>query len=160
MADPKWVTEAKSFIGLHEYPGAANNPTIMGWLAQIKATWLGGDAAPWCGTFMAHCILAAGLTPPDAPYRAKSWLNWGIPISAPLYGCIVVFNREGGGHVGIVVGRTAAGNLVVLGGNQGDAVNTRVFSTDRVAGYRVPLNYAAPQLLPVVSSVQNTTGEA
>ena len=56
------------------------------------------------------------------------------------YGCVVVFSRDGGGHVGFVVGLQQNGDLMVLGGNQSDAVNIRAFSRSRVSGYRWPVN--------------------
>jgi hypothetical protein len=54
----------------------------------------------------------------------------------------VVFNRDGGGHVGFVVGQQQNGDLMVLGGNQSDAINIRAFSRSRVTGYRWPVNVA------------------
>ena len=62
-------------------------------------------------------------------------LNTGTRLDKPAYGCVVVFDRAGGGHVGFVVGKDKQGNLMVLGGNQGDAVNIKPFATSRVAGY-------------------------
>ena len=56
----------------------------------------------------------------------------------PAYGCIVVFERQGGGHVGFVVGQDKQGNLMVLGGNQGDAVNIKPFAKSRVIAYLWP----------------------
>ncbi|EBX3952627.1 TIGR02594 family protein, partial [Salmonella enterica subsp. enterica serovar Offa] len=67
-----------------------------------------------------------------------SYLAFGDELKEPVYGCIVTFSRTGGGHVGFVVGKTESGNLMVLGGNQSDAVNIKAFKTDRVTGYRWP----------------------
>jgi hypothetical protein len=57
---------------------------------------------------------------------------------------VVVFKRDGGGHVGFVVGKDQAGNLMVLGGNQSDSVNIKPFKTDRVVGYRWPVGAPRP----------------
>ncbi len=46
---------------------------------------------------------------------AKSYLTWGEALDTPAYGCIAVFTRVGGGHVGFVVGRRANGDLLILG---------------------------------------------
>lgn len=62
---------------------------------------------------------------------AKSYLSWGEQLDRPVYGCVVVFSRDGGGHVGFVVGKDKAGNLLVLGGNQDDAVNVKSFPLSR-----------------------------
>ena len=51
--------------------------------------------------------------------RAKEYAFAGKRLTKPAYGCLVVFTRQGGGHVGFVVGKDKAGNLLVLGGNQG-----------------------------------------
>jgi surface antigen len=60
------------------------------------------------------------------------------PLAEPAYGCIVTFTRKGGGHVGFVVGATADGKLLVLGGNQGNTVSIAAFDHARVTGYFWP----------------------
>jgi uncharacterized protein (TIGR02594 family) len=152
----KWIDEAKKHIGLKEIIGAGNNATIQLWLTNLKAWWRGDDVA-WCGTFTAHCIKTAGYPLPQHWYRALDWLNWGVEIGAPCYGCIVVFSRKGGGHVGFVVGMDNKGRLMVLGGNQGDAVSIAPFETSRVAGYRMPVGTLHRGALPTIHSVQATS---
>jgi len=76
--------------------------------------------------------------------RAKDWLNWGVELKNPCVGCVVVFEREGGGHVGFVVGKDIDNNLMVLGGNQCDAVKVSPFDVSRVVGYRWPKEYPLP----------------
>lgn len=157
-----WIEIAKLSIGVKEIPGKDNNPVIQKWLTTLKAWWK-DDATPWCGTFVAHCIEAAGLPVAKNWFRAKAWLEYGLPLQAPIYGCIVVFEREGGGHVGFVVGRCENGNLMVLGGNQGDEVNVRAFARARVAGYRWPPNTTVPlfkELPLLAASAPLSTNEA
>lgn len=153
MTELPWIAEARRHIGLREIPGPKTNGVIAGWLVKLKAWW-SDDATPWCGTFAAACVTAAGIQPPKDWFRAKSWLSLPVVILRPAYGCIVVFSREGGGHVGFVVGRDQHGNLMVLGGNQGDAVNIRPFPTHRVIGYRWPSIAPAPSRysLPLLGS--------
>lgn len=43
-----------------------------------------------------------------------------------------------GGHVGFVVGRDTRSNLMVLGGNQGDAVSVAAFLPSRATGFYWP----------------------
>ena len=74
--------------------------------------------------------------------RATDWLSIGKVLPKPAEGCIVVFSRAGGGHVGFVVGKSASGNLMVLGGNQGDAVRISEFSFGSC--YRVSLAVCCP----------------
>lgn len=109
----------------------------------------GPDSSPVvtgnCGVFTAHCMRIAGLTIPKTWMRAKDWSNgWGVKLAQPIYGCVVVFERQGGGHVGFVIGQTKEGLLAVLGGNQANAVNVAKFPKDRVVGYYWPRDYALP----------------
>lgn len=138
-----WIEEARKYIGLTEVKGQKNSTVITGWLGKLNAWWT-NDETPWCGVYVAHCIQSANLTIPKHWYRAKDWLNWGITIASPAYGAVVVFERKGGGHVGFVVGIDKLGNILVLGGNQGDAVNIRAFPVARVAGYRWPSEVPLP----------------
>lgn len=152
MLELLWIAKARKQIGLREYAGSANNPTIISWLKRLKSSWL-DDSTPWCGTFV------AAMLEPDYPiatswYRAKDWLNCGKKLDRPVYGCIVVFGRTGGGHVGFCVGVDSRGNLMILGGNQGDAVNIKPFSRDRVLGYRWPSVWPTAErfVLPLLTS--------
>ena len=153
MSKPLWLIEAQRHIGVKEIKGAKHNSFIVLWLKSLKAWW-SDDETPWCGVFVAHCIKKAECQLPKYWMRAKDWLNWGVELKNPSVGCIVVFERQGGGHVGFVVGQDANNNLMVLGGNQGDAVKVSPFETSRVVGYRWPSQYAKPVdfRLPLLSS--------
>lgn len=148
-----WVDVARRYIGTTEAAGPQHNPVIVRWLVQLGAWWR-DDETPWCGTFVAAVMRECSIAPAKAWYRARAWLEWGTPIAAPAVGAIVVFERIGGGHVGFIVGKTPAGHLLVLGGNQGDAVNVRAFDPARVIGYRWPTAQPlpAPGPLPVITS--------
>jgi uncharacterized protein (TIGR02594 family) len=155
-----WIHEAKKHIGLKEIKGSGTNLTIKSWLSTLRAWW-SDDETPWCGTFAAHCMKSAGYQLPKHWYRAKDWLNWGIAITTPCYGCVVVFERAGGGHVGFVVGKDNKGRLMVLGGNQDDAVSVAPFEKYRVAGYRMPVGNIAYEPLPLIAnSDPSSTREA
>lgn len=153
MSKPLWIIEAQRHIGLKEIKGSKHNNFIIVWLKSLKAWW-SDDETPWCGTFVAHCMKTANCVLPKYWMRAKDWLNWGKIIDKPFVGCIVVFERQGGGHVGFIVGRDENNNLMVLGGNQGDSVKISPFSVDRVLGYRWPNEYQLPiaKDLPIIKS--------
>lgn len=138
-----WINEAKKHIGLKEIPGKAHNPTIIRWLNQLKAWW-SEDETPWCGTFVAHCLKTTDHDLPKHWYRAKDWLKTGELLLKPAYGCIAVFERQGGGHVGFVVGKDKNGNLMILGGNQANSVTIMPFAPSRVIGYRWPSKNGMP----------------
>lgn len=143
--EPAWVAEARKHIGQKEVPGGASNPWLEAMWRKLKGgLWFwrayGQDDSklPWCGSFVAYCLQVVGIEPANKYAAAKEWLNWGSPLRYPLTGCVVVFTREGGGHVGFVVGIDERQRLMVLGGNQGDKVSIAPFERYRVAGYRWP----------------------
>tara|TARA_R110000772_G_scaffold8737_2_gene28925 strand:- start:5162 stop:5647 length:486 start_codon:yes stop_codon:yes gene_type:complete len=157
MNEPKYIKEARSFIGLQEIKGKKHSPTILGWLSNLNAWW-SDDETPWCGVFVAHCLNKYNYKIPKLYMRAKAWLDWGVEIPEPKHGCLVIFNRSGGGHVGFVVGKDYTGRLLVLGGNQGNKVSIAPFDTDRVVGYRMPEGFLLPMVnLEVISSNQITS---
>ena len=156
MNDPIWIAKARGYVGVRETAGARHHPKILEWWRAIGASWFKDDETPWCGAFVGGVLAEADIAPlaKGAGAAARAWLNFGVKLDRPAYGCIVVFERAGGGHVGFVVGKDKAGNLMVLGGNQGDAVNIKPFATARVLGYRWPSVYPLAERfkLPVLSS--------
>lgn len=157
MKDPAWIVEARKHIGLKEEPGAGNNPTIVKWWKDIKRGGITQDSVPWCAAFVGSCLERVGIE--STRYEsAKSYLNWGRPIPEAVYGCIAVFNRDGGGHVGYPVGIDAQGRLMVIGGNQNDSVSIAPFNVDRVAGYRWPTGVPiSTEPLPLIASNEKSS---
>lgn len=149
----EWMTIARSYLGVKEIRGPKHNSTIQRWLRELKAWWT-DDETPWCGVFVAGVLNECGLPYPKEYYRALSWLNAGRRIERAAVGCVVVFVRQGGGHVGFVVGEDEYGRLMVLGGNQGNQVSIAPFDRSRVRGFvwpdkrTIPFSYS----LPLVSS--------
>lgn len=137
MALLPWVAEAMTCLGVGEIPGVRTSPAIARWLRQLDAWW-DNDETPWCGVFTAHCFQVSGVPVPKRWMTARAWADWGVPLVLPVVGCVVVFERGAGGHVGIVVGKTRGGLLMVLGGNQGDKVCIAPFPRGRVLAYRWP----------------------
>lgn len=161
MSQPVWLAIARADIGLREIPGKATAPKIAMWLKQLGAWW-SDDATPWCGVACAAWFRGAKVALPKHWYRARAWLDWGMALTHPVRGCVVVFERKGGGHVGLVEGRDQFGRLLVIGGNQGDAVSLAAFDTSRVLGYRWPSGVPLPSApLPTFAGgVPVSTNEA
>jgi uncharacterized protein (TIGR02594 family) len=156
MAEPRWLVQARTYIGLEETPGPQHQPAITKWLDRLKAPFRDDETA-WCGTFVGGVFDEVGIKPVASPWGARQWLKFGQPVPKPTKGAVVVFWRgkpDGwSGHVGFVVGKDKAGNIMVLGGNQGDAVNIKPFATNRVLGYRWPLGESIPPAtLPLLNS--------
>lgn len=161
MNTPPWVVEAKRHIGLTEIKGQEHNAEILQWWKDIKRGGIKDDETPYCAAFVGACLERVGIKSTRFE-GALSYLEWGVDLTAPIYGCIVVFSRTGGGHVGFVVGEDEKGRIMVLGGNQGDAVSIAPFDTRRVAGYRWPDGVSMhDEPLPVISSAAaSSTNEA
>lgn len=140
MYELPWVETARKYVGTAEVRGSGTSPVIRGWLTSLRAWWT-DDETPWCGTFVAACMRENGIVVPKHWYRAMGWLDWGVPIARPVYGCVVVYSRTGGGHVGFGIGEDDAGRIMTIGGNQGNRVSIAPFDRARVAGYRVPVGY-------------------
>jgi uncharacterized protein (TIGR02594 family) len=149
MNEPTWLTLARKYNGVRETPGSANNPTIMGWAKRLGAKVLGvaynADSVPWCGLFIAAVMTEAGFKPPMIAVRASAWDKFGVPLAKPFLGAIVRFQRDGGGHVGIITGQDDK-NFRVFGGNQGDTVCETWIAKDRAVAFRWP----AGQPLPIL----------
>lgn len=151
MTEPKWILEARRYIGEREIKGKEHNPLILQMWKDIKRGGIKDDETPWCAAFVG-AVLERVQIKSTRFESAKSYLGWGEPLLKPAYGCVVVFNRDGGGHVGFVVGQTTTGDLLVLGGNQNDAINIRSFPRSRAVGYRWPTGEnQSQQALPVAS---------
>jgi uncharacterized protein (TIGR02594 family) len=162
MTGPGWFLIAKGDIGLREIAGAPTAPKIAAWLQSLGAWWR-DDETPWCGVAVAGWMQSCGVSVPKHWYRAKGWLDWGVPLSRPELGAVVVFERAGGGHVGLVAGSDRNGRLLVLGGNQGNAVSIAPFDISRVIGYRWPANREASRtgMLPKIAHAgASSTNEA
>jgi uncharacterized protein (TIGR02594 family) len=137
MTEPKWISLARTYMGLHEVAGTEHNPEILQFWKDIKRGGIKDDETPWCAAFVGAMLERSGIAS-SRNEGARSYLDWGLALAAPAMGCVVVFARDGGGHVGFVVGKTPDNKLLVLGGNQADAVNIKAFGLERVAGYRWP----------------------
>ena len=132
-----WMEIARGELGQKEVKGAKHNPRII---EYHKTTTLKGttDEIPWCSSFVNWVMKQAGY-PGTNSAAARSWLNYGQRLAAPVPGCIVVLSREGGGHVGFYMGQDSYG-LKILGGNQGDAVTVAHYPAGRCLGLLVPIN--------------------
>lgn len=119
-----WIDEAKKMFGKHE---TRDNAELRAYLRSDGKTLGDPDALPWCGdyveTVIKNSMPSENFTGPLAenPYWARNWLFFGRRVN-PCYGCILVFERNSGGHVGFGVGEDD-NDYYVLGGNQSDSVN-------------------------------------
>jgi uncharacterized protein (TIGR02594 family) len=139
MPEPRWLIRAREYLGVRETPGAANNPTILGWAKKIGgwvAGWYKSDGTAWCGLYVGAVMSEFGFTLPKNPLGALQWAEFGKPCK-PVVGAVMVFTRKGGGHVGFYVSEDET-TFHILGGNQSDAVTIARIAKDRFVAARWP----------------------
>ncbi len=138
-----WVKRAAGEFGVAETPGNDDNPRIVEYQRSVVPSTKAGDAPAWCSCFANWCIEPLGYsTQPQIDPSARSWNHWGTNADIRP-GAIIVFWRRPGvdensneidwpsielktkgskGHVGFFVEKIG-GDLLVLGGNQGNRVS-------------------------------------
>lgn len=159
-----WIVEAYKDLGIHEIKGPKVEPHILealDWADGVKdGKYLQGihdDETPWCSSWACGKLEMGGVKSWRGAW-AQAAAQWGQKLAGPAVGCIVVFKwSPSAGHVGFVVGKSADGRLMVLGGNQSDAVTISAFGTGQVLAYRWPAGVELPKevgikTLPVVVS--------
>lgn len=88
------------------------------------------------------------------PLWARNWAKYGVAVSQAMLGDILVFVRNGGGHVGFYIGEDS-NYYYVLGGNQSNKVcitrilKSRILKDGRgkVIGIRRPPYLIAPKAM-------------
>jgi uncharacterized protein (TIGR02594 family) len=157
---PKHLAIAALYLGQREVKATPNDsPWIAAMLAKLNASWLRG--LPWCGTFIARVMAESGLSYPKAYYRALDWSTWGEPCATPHLGCVVVLKRKGGGHVALCAGIDEFGRIVILGGNQGNAVTLEAINPSDIYAYRgVPDNKQKVALTKYMSEFVSASNAA
>lgn len=145
---PKNLTEqekifaiAKAEAGIAEKPGPLANRRIIEYhqSTTLKAS---SDEVPWCSSFVNWCVLKAGYKPTGSA-AARSWLEWGIPVSEDdvRVGDIAIFQRGldgASGHVTFVnkVPNKFSEAIECFGGNQNNCVSVKKYPRLLLLGYR------------------------
>ncbi len=145
-----WMEFALREYGIREISARGRTVNVE---AYLRATGLGrsADETPWCSAFVNWCMRMAGF-PGTSRADARSWLGWGgVSLNFPVYGCVVVLWRGRAdsplGHVGFFV-KLLEDQLLLLGGNQQDAVSIRPYARERVLGMRWLQGFPVPEDLP------------
>ncbi|MCK1543423.1 TIGR02594 family protein [Bradyrhizobium sp. 179] len=137
---PKMLIEMLKIYGTLETPGSRDNPTILAWAKEIgvEKDYV-HDSIPWCGLAMGVVAKRAGKEFPKTPLWALSWAEFGTKQPHPMLGDVLVFKRDGGGHVTLYVGEDESA-YHCIGGNQSDQVNvTRIGKSRLYAARRAPM---------------------
>lgn len=145
---------AQRFVGMHEIAGEKDNPFIQWSLTLCGFPSDVHDEVPNCSAFV-NVIAWMLRLPRSKSAAARSWLAVGRPVKLSTFpgieaacpGFDVVVIKRGGpnqpgpevlaaqGHVGFFAG-VEEDQILILGGNQGDAVNVARFPTASLLGIR------------------------
>lgn len=153
---PKVLVEALRHYGQLEHVGKGSNPNIMQWAKEVGVTgFYRDDDIPWCGLFVGVVLQRCGYKPPAKllSLGARNYATFGVKVlkGKECLFDIVVFTREGGGHVGFVVGENKD-NYLVYGGNQGNAVGFAWIAKSRCLAIRRPAYKTfVPKRIPQLS---------
>jgi uncharacterized protein (TIGR02594 family) len=163
---PGWISVAEDELGQKEVAGKKHNARIL----EYHGTTTGkaqDDETAWCASFVNWVLKKSGYNGAGSAW-SHSWKDWGDGLSKPAVGCVAFIDwgkvdasKKGKGHVGFVVGKTAKGSIVLLGGNQSDEVRYTAFQASHIQAYRVPKGYQpAPELydLPIMKISQDGGG--
>lgn len=141
---------AQRFVGeIKELPGPEQNHPFIVWaLSLVGFGAKTPDEVPWCSAFV-NAVHWICRLPRSKSAMARSWLAVGTdcPLAEALPGDVVVLRRGDGvqpgyevldapGHVGFFAGQTRPDYLLVLGGNQGNAVSVQGFPVSQVLSIR------------------------
>ena len=138
MQQPSWMAEAWRELGQSEVTGSAHNPRLIAMFDELGHRGQSDETA-WCAAFAGACLERAGITS-TCSLRARSYETWGAATETPSSGSITVLRRTSDpslGHVGFLVGATER-HVILLGGNQSNAVTVAPFDRSLVLGYRLP----------------------
>jgi uncharacterized protein (TIGR02594 family) len=145
-----WMEFALREYGIREISARGRTVNVE---AYLRATGLGrsSDETPWCSAFVNWCMLMAGF-PGTSQANARSWLDWGgLSLNFPVYGCVVILWRDSVrsslGHVGFFI-KMQEDNLLLLGGNQRNAVSIQAYPKSRVIGMRWLEGFPIPEGIP------------
>lgn len=143
---PAMARAALSLLGTKEVPGRGDSPEVLAMAREVGLTkgQYRHDSIPWCGLAVAVVCHRAGkdFSMIDNILGSRRWKSFGVEVSRPGLGDVVVFYRgkKSGwqGHVGIYIAEDAT-HYHIAGGNQSDEFNISRIRKDRALHYRRPL---------------------
>jgi uncharacterized protein (TIGR02594 family) len=141
MDQPSWLSHAWGELGQRERSGAVHNERVLALYRDAGHPEVANDEVAWCAAFVGACLKRASLAGTGS-LLARSYLRWGEALEVWQLGAVAVLERGANtvqGHVGFLVGETQE-SVVLLGGNQSDAVTVALYPKTRLIGLRWPAN--------------------
>jgi uncharacterized protein (TIGR02594 family) len=154
MSQPRWLALAWGDLGVAETPGADHTHRVVRYYADVGHAQITNDETAWCAAFLGSCLERAGIASTRS-LMARSYLGWGEPLGEFRPGAVAVLSRTADpalGHAGFLVGETTD-SVILLGGNQSDAVTVEAFPRSRLLALRWPspvIPEAEPAAPPVI----------
>lgn len=150
---PKMIKEALNFYGLKEVVGSKHNDIIVKWGDAIGiGDLVNDDEQAWCGLFMGYVAVRSQKHVPMKGWdilRALKWKAFGKPVTTAMLGDVLIFSRDGGGHVCLYVGEDDT-HYHCLGGNQGNSVSITRIAKNRLSAIRRPIYINQPAEVRVI----------
>ena len=122
-SEPRWFQVALAEFQAHHtiFGTADGNQRIHEYFLATSYHPGVGTHEAWCSAFANWCMRQAGLQGTNLA-AAASWLNWGVELSTPRHGCIMVIHWAGshsgsGNHV-TFFDHDAGDHIFYFGGNQ------------------------------------------
>jgi uncharacterized protein (TIGR02594 family) len=144
--EPLWLDLARSDLGVSEVVGQGASLVIKGYFKDAGHPEIEDDETAWCAAASCSWLKRAGMpVPPRATsLMAMSFESYGTPLDTFKPGCICVFYRGAKRektwqrHVAIGVRETRT-HIVVIGGNQSNAVTEAKFPKRDLVAMRWPV---------------------
>jgi len=152
-----WIKIGLKEVGTLETIGNESNSRIEYYHKVAGLPWA-KDQVPWCGSAMAYVFQKAQIPLPNNPARALSWSRFGISLDTPIVGCVAIKYRNGGGHCGIVLAIKGQ-YLLLLGGNQNDAFNIKVYRVSSFNWFQYPKSKEPPSKKLAFVNIGSNTKE-
>jgi len=132
------IEAASAYLGLRE-ENAEEAKVLSEFFKQAVGINLNPAKTAWCAAFVDAVLKTTG-SEGTGKLNARSYLDWGVPVTTPKVGDVVVFSRGDPngwqGHVGFYMGTNPDGSIKVLGGNQSNSVSISDYDAKRLLGYR------------------------
>lgn len=171
-SDTPWLDYSKSQVGVKE-KGMSNilengipEGLNLGPEVEKYQSTLGIRGHAWCSSFTNWALEKAGLDSFKSGAIASNWKNYGVKLDRPAIGAFYSYgHKEGGGHVGQIVGVDAKNpkNVITIDGNAGDRVaymstNWEEFTKENKITISYPKGYTPNYNLPKydLTGIENT----
>ena len=139
--EPRWLKQARKYIGLHERSGAEDNPEVVRFYALAGHPEVKHDSVPWCAAFVGAVLAECGIKGTGTLW-ALDYAKWGQKLVEPKIGAIATKRRHTAsgalaGHVFFVAGISKT-HVTALGGNQADSVCMEIIPKSEIRSYSWP----------------------